>query len=559
MNLSLRNILIGAVSLLIVLIAAGGVSSLFGLNAIQHNVVNMGTNWLPSVNVVNAINTNTSDLRVAEGAHVLSTTPEGMTKAEADFDATLATLKRNQATYEPLISSEEERQTYNAFKDKFAQYMQLHDQLFALSRQNRNDEAAALFKGQMRTVYDAFTHDLDKDVQINIDGANKDFKASSVQYNQVKTSAFAILAVSLLVGGAAVFVILTGVIKPLRRTTDVMARVSQGQLDTDIPYSGVKNEIGDMARTLVVFRDGLREAKALREASERQKAEAEAQRRADMLKLADDFEQSVGGIVTLVSAAATEMQASAVQLSATAQEASAQSVAVSAAAEEAGANVTSVAASTEELGASVSEIGRQVEASASIATHAVREAEGAQALVSELNETAGSIGSVVDLIAGLANQTNLLALNATIESARAGEAGRGFAVVASEVKALAGQTARATTEISAKIGQIQDVTAKAAAAMRTIAGTIQDINHSSSAIASAVEQQSAATQEIIQSVNQASIGAQEVTSNISGVAQAAEQTGEASAQVRSASAELANQAERLHNEMDRFLANVRAA
>ncbi|MDC7694549.1 methyl-accepting chemotaxis protein [Asticcacaulis sp. DXS10W] len=366
--------------------------------------------------------------------------------------------------------------------------------------------------------------------------------------------------IGLLVAGSfAVWLTRTGISAPVVRLDGLMGQMAKGKLDVVIPGQERRDEIGSMSRTAEAFRQGLMEAETLRASAEQQKAVAEAERRAAMLRLADDFEKSVGGIVSLVSSAATEMQAAASQLSATAQEASAQSIAVSAAAEEAGANVTSVAASTEELGASVGEIGRQMETSASVAANAVREAEEAQTVVSELNETAASIGGVVDLIAGLANQTNLLALNATIESARAGEAGKGFAVVAAEVKALASQTAKATTDISDKIAKIQDATNRAATTMRNIAGTIQSLNHSSTAIASAVEQQSAATQEIIQAVNQASVGTQEVNSNIAGVAQAAEQTGEAAVQVQNSSAELATQAERLHHEMDKFLQTVRAA
>ncbi len=360
-------------------------------------------------------------------------------------------------------------------------------------------------------------------------------------------------------GSLAIWLTRGGIALPIVRLDGLMAQMATGNLNVSIPGQDRRDEIGSMSRTAETFRQGLAEAEKLRTDAARQKDAIEAERRSAMLTLADEFEKSVGGIVSMVSSAATEMQASAAQLTATAQETSAQSVAVSVAAEEAGANVTSVAASTEELGASVGEIGRQVETSAAIAASAAREAEAAQAVVGELNETAASIGSVVDLIAGLAGQTNLLALNATIESARAGEAGKGFAVVASEVKALASQTARATTDISEKISRIQEATGRAANAMRSIAGTIYSLNQTSSAIASAVDQQSAATQEIIQAVNQASTGTQEVTSNITGVARAAEQTGEAAAQVQTSSAELADQAERLHQEMDRFLATVRAA
>ncbi|MDV6330992.1 methyl-accepting chemotaxis protein [Asticcacaulis sp. 201] len=362
--------------------------------------------------------------------------------------------------------------------------------------------------------------------------------------------------VSLGVIVAILFAVSKMIVSPITSLTGAMEKVARGEDNVKVPGAERGDEIGAMSRA---FEDNARRVAAMAEAQKALEASAAEQRKIATLKLADDFEKSVGGIVTLVSSAATEMQAAASQLSATAQEASAQSVAVSSAAEEAGANVTSVASSAEELGASVAEIGRQVETSSAISSDAVREANEAVRIVAELNEVASSIGGVVDLIAGLAGQTNLLALNATIESARAGEAGKGFAVVASEVKALAGQTAKATTEISSKISQIQEATSRAAGAIQSITGTIENINQVSTTIASAVEQQSAATQEIVQAVNQASIGTQEVTSNITGVALAAEQTGEAASQVLSSSAELATQAERLNLEMDKFLTTVRAA
>jgi len=349
------------------------------------------------------------------------------------------------------------------------------------------------------------------------------------------------------------------IVRMIRKITDQMQMVSKGDLTLAIDGLTRGDEIGAMAKTLEVFRQGLSDAETLRADTEALKIRTDVERRQSMLSLADSFESSVGNIVSLVSSAATEMQASASQLTATAQETSAQSVAVSAAAEQAGANVTSVASAAEELGASVSEIGRQVSTSSQISGEAVCQADAAGAVVDELNEVALSIGGVVDLIAGLAGQTNLLALNATIESARAGEAGKGFAVVASEVKALAAQTAKATSEISAKIAQIQDATTKAAQAFQNITFTIQNINATNSVIAEAVDQQTAATQEIIQAVNQASLGTQEVTSNIAGVAQASEQTGDAAAQVLTSSGELAQQAAKLKSEMDKFLLTVRAA
>jgi methyl-accepting chemotaxis protein len=235
---------------MIVLVAVGGVFSLTGLGAVQKNVVNMATNWVPSVNLVNAINTNTADLRIAEASHIMSTTPEEMNKAEADFNAAMADMKKNQENYERLISSDEERKTYNSFKEKFAEYMALHDKLITISRANQNAQAAVFFKGDMKNTYDEFSNLLYKDVQINITGAGTDYKSSNKQYSIVQFTTLSVLGVSLLIGFVAVIVIINNVVKPIRRTTEVMAAISKGQLDTDIPYGTVQNEIGDMARTL---------------------------------------------------------------------------------------------------------------------------------------------------------------------------------------------------------------------------------------------------------------------------------------------------------------------
>jgi methyl-accepting chemotaxis protein len=178
--------------------------------------------------------------------------------------------------------------------------------------------------------------------------------------------------------------------------------------------------------------------------------------------------------------------------------------------------------------------------------------------MTSLADTAQKIGEVVGLINAIAGQTNLLALNATIEAARAGEAGKGFAVVASEVKSLATQTAKATEEISAQIGAIQASTRNAADAIERVGRTITEISGIANNVAAAVEQQGAATQEIAFNVSRAATGAHDAAANITGVREAAAETGEVADQVLASSRELASQADTLHREVDRFLATVRA-
>ncbi|WP_240006393.1 methyl-accepting chemotaxis protein [Pseudaquidulcibacter saccharophilus] len=392
----------------------------------------------------------------------------------------------------------------------------------------------------------------------------KSFEDEKVKLGKDADFARLVSILAVLIGSVVTIIVaftltMKTIANPLKKLIENMNSMSHGQFNITINEQDRKDEIGQVARATESFRIGLMETEDLRKNAEQQKIIAEQERKKQMLELANSFEQSVGGIVAIVSSAATEMQASATQLTSTAQETSAQSNTVAAAAEEAGTNVTSVAASAEELGASVDEIARQVETSTKIAANAVEQAEDAVRVVNELNANAESISSVVYLISDLAAQTNLLALNATIESARAGEAGKGFAVVASEVKELASQTGKATEDISEKVNQIQRATEDAAKAIRSITEIIQQVSESNNSIASAITQQSSATREIVEAVSQASQGTDEVSRNIVDVANAAEQTGEAATQLLSASDGLSMQAEALQNEVSRFLSNVRAA
>ena len=357
---------------------------------------------------------------------------------------------------------------------------------------------------------------------------------------------------------AAGFLIARGIATPVVGMTHSMEILADGNLEEEIPSQDRTDEIGEMAAAVQVFKDNAIEVKRLEEEQKANEERQAREKREMMLKMADDFESSVGGVVNSVSSASTEMQSSATALSATAEETSKQSTTVAAASEQASANVQTVASAAEELSSSISEISRQVAQSTQISATAVAEVEGANEQVQGLADAANKIGEVVALITDIADQTNLLALNATIEAARAGEAGKGFAVVASEVKNLANQTAKATEEISSQIGSIQTATKDAVAAIESIGGIITQMNEIASTIASAVEEQGAATQEIARNVEQASQGTAEVSSNISGVQAAAGETGESASQLLGAADELSQQSEQLRAEVDRFLNNIRS-
>jgi methyl-accepting chemotaxis protein len=380
-------------------------------------------------------------------------------------------------------------------------------------------------------------------------------EAFGLSYRTVVIGAVASLTMAIFMG----FILTRGIARPILQTRDAMKKLADGDTSLEVPGLGRKDEVGAMAQAVEVFKANMIAAEVLRGEQEQLKARAEADKRADMSMLANDFEASVKGVVQTVSSASTQLQTTAASMSSTAEETSRQAQAVSAASEQATANMQMVASSAEELTSSVNEIGRQVVQATKIAGQAVIEAEGANETVQSLSEAAQKIGTVVKLISDIASQTNLLALNATIEAARAGEAGKGFAVVASEVKNLANQTAKATDEISAQVTAMQGATSESVHAIGRISETIREINGIAATIASAVEEQGAATQEIARNVQQAAVGTSEVSTSISGVTRAAADTGVASSQVLDSAGVLSKDAEALRAEVDSFIAKVRAA
>jgi methyl-accepting chemotaxis protein len=368
--------------------------------------------------------------------------------------------------------------------------------------------------------------------------------------------AFAGIALALAI---AFFVARNGIAQPVAKLTGAMEKLAANDLATAIPGTDRRDELGAMAKTVEVFKQNALEVERLKAEAAKTEAQRAAERKREMAQMADNFERSVGAIVSTVAGAANQLQGAAKTLAAAAEETTSQSKVVSRASDEASANVQTVAAATEELASSIGEIGRQVTDSSQIAKGAVGEAAATARTVQDLSTGAQKIGEIVGLIETIAAQTNLLALNATIEAARAGDAGRGFAVVASEVKGLADQTAKATAQIAGQIGAIQTTTATAVGAIGSISSTIERMNHIATTIAAAVEEQSAATQEIARNVQQASVGTSEVSSNIAGVTEAASGAGAASSQVLSAAVELGRQAQAMREEVTRFLGTVRAA
>jgi methyl-accepting chemotaxis protein len=363
---------------------------------------------------------------------------------------------------------------------------------------------------------------------------------------------------ALLIGGALAWLIGGGIVKPVSGMTRAMRKLAGGDKSAEIPAKDAKDEIGEMAQAVQVFKESMIEADRLAAEQRTEQARKEERQKA-IESYIGTFDRSVREALEGLASAATEMRATATSMSATAEETQRQAGTVASASEQTSANVQTVAASAEEMTSSISEIGRQVTQAAQTARKAVEDAQRTNGTVNTLAEAAQKIGQVVELIQDIASQTNLLALNATIEAARAGEAGKGFAVVASEVKSLANQTAKATEEIAAQIGSIQTVTDEAVTAIQGIGGTIGHISEISTTIASAVEEQGAATQEIARNTQEAARGTEQVSSNISGVNRAAGETGAAAAQVLASAEQLGRQSETLRADVNRFLEKIRAA
>ena len=399
---------------------------------------------------------------------------------------------------------------------------------------------------------------LAKDITLNNDGSAKASSDAADTYASSFMMLAVILGISMVAGAAISFFLVQDISSAIGSIIKPMQAIGHGDLAAEVPHRGAKTEIGAMADALQVFKEELIAKKAADETAARD-AEEKIERARRVDGITRKFEAMIGEIVSTVSSASSQLEASAGTLTSTASRSRELATTVASASEEATSNVQSVASATEELSSSVTEISRQVQESARMAGDAVGQARSTTDRVSELSKAATRIGDVVELINTIAGQTNLLALNATIEAARAGEAGRGFAVVASEVKALAEQTSKATGEIGQQISGIQGATQDSVNAIKEISATIERLSEISSAIAAAVEEQGAATQEISRNVQQAAQGTQQVSANIADVERGATETGSASSQVLSAAKALSGDSSRLKQEVGNFLSSVRAA
>ena len=367
-----------------------------------------------------------------------------------------------------------------------------------------------------------------------------------------------LLAASLALAVGAMVTVTRRIITPLHNMRDAMLKVAAGDLSVDTGYARRRDEIGALAGALETFKQQALDKRRIEE-QERERHAGAAARQQAIEGYVSEFETMVRQTLDQLNDASGRMRTTSAGLTAVSTQTNSRVKVAEKASNEASVNVETVASASQELSASIDDISRQASHAAGIAGRAVGRARETDDTVQGLAKTAAGIGEVIGLINSIAAQTNLLALNATIEAARAGDAGRGFAVVASEVKSLASQTAKATDDISEQISEIQKVAGEAIEAIKGIGGIIGEVNEVATAIAAAVEQQGAATQEISRSTQQAAQGTRHVSENIMGVKTDADAAAAAAEDVKLASETLESQGRRLSGQVTEFLGKIRAA
>ncbi len=412
---------------------------------------------------------------------------------------------------------------------------------------------------QLDAFYNALAPDIGSIMTIARKGQNTAETSLTREQTFTDTLSMGAAGASIALALALSWLIGRSITGPVSSLTEVMTRLSGGDTSVSVPDTDQKNEIGEMARAVEVFRQNAIHTKELEAASRLEQERAQEQRKQTMRKLADDLEGSVGTIVNAIAASSTQLRGTAQSMSDISEQASERAETVSRVSQESSANVQTAAAATQEMTASIQEISGQITHVSNSAGRAVAGLKTTNSQMQELTAMSENIGKVVSMISDIAEQTNLLALNATIESARAGEAGKGFAVVAHEVKALAGQTAKATEEIVCQIEAVQAASRTTAGSLDDIGQIIHELNEASTVIASAIEEQSSATQEIARNTEQASNGTREAADDIVDVKNASERVGAVSGDVLAAADGFVDKADDLKGAVGQLLSHLRAA
>ena len=507
----------------LVLMAVLGVVSLRKLSKMNEAAADLGTNWLPSVQILGQLRFDAGVARRWELNYFLL--PDKV-EARQRFEQAMATVERDEKTYEPLISSDEERRLYQEFRSAWDQHLAVKSRFFTMAEKGQQKEALALSDTDGLETFSAADKILGADSELNARGGTESYQSAEATYSSARFAVLGLLVAAIVIGAVLATLLSRSLGQAAARMLATIEQVAANNLTVaDLEISS-EDEIGQTGRALNRMKNSLRE-----------------------------IIEAIAGTAVQVASASEQLSSTSKLITENSEETSAQAKVVSDATVEVSRNLQTVANGAEEMGTSIKEIAKNATEAAKVATSAVRVAETANATVAKLGDSSKEIGQVIKVITSIAQQTNLLALNATIEAARAGEAGKGFAVVANEVKELAKETAKATEDISRKIEAIQGDTKAAVEAIGSISAIINQVNDISNTIATAVEEQNATTNEMARNVSEAAQGSGEITSNISGVAQAAESTSRGAGDTQKAAQQLVEMSAQLTSLVEKFKIN----